>query len=347
MKRKQPKNKTRNNKPLALEPLENRLMLTSISSDFSTDPGFETNKPTHYEVSNNTLKVSSYTNSQEYATIPIDHKGESFTLEFDINITRRTSGDTNFGLFSESRKTNQKSPGDPAIYALYGGYEQGIHIFGFDSEGNFFSQQETPPRFELNTTYHNTLTYNSQEKEATLTITSNEDPNYGSDLVLKANLKNQLPPLTQLGASAVGSWSSSGRYQRSKVDNLEFKTTNQNPNNPKDINADGIISSTDLLIALNNINENRSTTLHSTTPYFLDVNGDRHNTPIDALQLINHLNNSTQNLEAESPTPSSNLKSNNPPTHNLQPTLVDKALTDEAFTNYFPTLDEEDFTYNN
>ena len=252
-------------------------------------------------------------------------------------------------VFSESRKTNQRSPGDPAIYALYGGYEQGIHIFGFDNEGTFFSQQETPPRFKLNTTYHNTLTYDSQEREATLTISSNEDSNYEPNLTIKANLKNQLPSLTQLGASAVGSWSSSGRYQRVKIDNLEFKTINQNPNNPKDVNGDGIVSPADLLVTINNLNNpnrNKSTTQNSTTPYFLDVNGDGYKTQIDALQLINYLNNPTQNPEAESQTPKDN-KDNKPSTHQFQPTLVDKALADETFTSYPSTLDEEDFTYNN
>jgi hypothetical protein len=190
-----------------------------FASDFSRDPGLKTNSTRNYVVSNGVFQARSYTNSQQYGTFPVNYQGESFNLTFDIEIHARDSGDTNFGLFSGSRATNQRPPGDPTIYAIYGGYEQGLGLRGYDANGVSF---ELPAGglagpFKLNTRYHNEISYDAATRTATLRVSSPDQAEIFSGTV---RIPAGLPPLPQLGASSVGSWSTSGRYQRATFDNL-------------------------------------------------------------------------------------------------------------------------------
>ncbi len=77
--------------------------------------------------------------------------------------------------------------------------------------------------------------------------------------------------------------------------------TLQNPENPLDVNSDGVVSPIDALQVINDLNKygardlNTSSTSRlanavSGTPSMVDVNGDGFISPIDALRVINHLN---------------------------------------------------------
>jgi hypothetical protein len=76
---------------------------------------------------------------------------------------------------------------------------------------------------------------------------------------------------------------------------LEAARPWQNPNNPYDVNGDGVVTGLDVLILINYLNKNGPHTLEpptdgSSPPPYLDVNGDNRITPLDALQTINLLN---------------------------------------------------------
>ena len=57
---------------------------TVYETDFSTDPGWETNNPARYywDVTSQTYFTDNYTNSQEWATTDLAYNGESFRLVF-------------------------------------------------------------------------------------------------------------------------------------------------------------------------------------------------------------------------------------------------------------------------
>ncbi len=314
---------------LAFEPLEARLAFSSLFYDFSTDPGIETNNPERYKVSNGALEVDTYTNSQEYATLPFDYHGEDFTLAFDIKVLDRSTGDTNIGLFSDARKTNQPSPGDPTVYIFYGGYEQSLALRGYDAKGNYFQGEGKAPSFEIGKIYHTTLSYNAGTKEVTLQVSSEEDSNYQTPYVSKALLQEQIPALSHLGVSSVGNWATSNRFQKVAIDNVFFETINKNPKEPMDVNNDGIVSPMDALVLVNALNA--GTTNPQTSPPFLDVNGDRYVTPLDLLKVINYFNRYSAEGESSKLSQKISCSVYQPSLPTLKPALVDEVLEDFSF----------------
>ena len=191
---------------------------TLFSSDFSSDPGIETNDSSRYFVSAGALEARTFTNSQQFGTFPVAYAGDSFELAFDVEIQSRTSGDANIGLFSGSRQTN--SGVDPAIYVLWGGFGQVMGIRGRDANGSDFvapAIEGDAPTFALNTVYHNVVTYNAVSRNATLDVSSPADLDFYSVTVA---IPGGLPPLPNIGVSSVGSWSQSNRQEVVRIDNL-------------------------------------------------------------------------------------------------------------------------------
>ncbi|MEO8494770.1 MAG: Ig-like domain-containing protein, partial [Planctomycetota bacterium] len=74
----------------------------------------------------------------------------------------------------------------------------------------------------------------------------------------------------------------------------------QNPTNPRDVNADGVVSPIDALLLINYLNEFGSHELTEALPGipFPDTNGDNFISPADVLVVVNHLN-SVGNSEGE------------------------------------------------
>lgn len=79
----------------------------------------------------------------------------------------------------------------------------------------------------------------------------------------------------------------------------------QNPINANDVNGDGFVSPLDALILINYLNEGNKILPDNLEdpPRFLDVNGDDHASPIDALIVINVLNDASSSGEGESGLP--------------------------------------------
>ncbi|MFN9913071.1 MAG: dockerin type I domain-containing protein, partial [Pirellulaceae bacterium] len=82
-------------------------------------------------------------------------------------------------------------------------------------------------------------------------------------------------------------------------------SAHQNPTNKYDVNADGFVSPIDALIVINFLNNVGSSTpvssLSYTPPPYRDVNGDFFISPIDVLQIINRLNRGEGEGEGPSP----------------------------------------------
>ncbi|MDZ4783161.1 MAG: dockerin type I domain-containing protein [Planctomycetia bacterium] len=82
----------------------------------------------------------------------------------------------------------------------------------------------------------------------------------------------------------------------------------RNPDNPYDVNGDGIVSGLDALIIINRLNKHGPHSLpppdegQKPPPYY-DVNGDNKLTALDALQTINVLNKQRQSLAIQSQPP--------------------------------------------
>ena len=84
-------------------------------------------------------------------------------------------------------------------------------------------------------------------------------------------------------------------------------TGHTNFDNPRDVNADGLISPVDALIVINDLNSNGARELvgAATEPPYLDVNMDGLVSPSDILIVINHLNQvaEAENAEGEADAP--------------------------------------------
>lgn len=79
----------------------------------------------------------------------------------------------------------------------------------------------------------------------------------------------------------------------------------QNPLNANDVNGDGFVSPLDALIIINFLNDGNSSLPAEVgdPPKFLDVSGDNAVSPIDALIVINFLNDASSSGEGESGAP--------------------------------------------
>ena len=213
-----------------------------FSSDFSSDPGLVTNSTSRYFIGSGMFDNYTYTNSQQYGTFDVNYSGGDFNLVFDITILDRTSGDTNIGLFSSSRKTNQSGTGDPTIYVVYGGYENGVGFQGYDANRNSFESGGLLGSLSLNTIYHNVFTYDASTKTATLKVSSPTNSNFFNKSVV---VPGGLSALPHFGVSSVGSWVTSNRRQHSQIDFVSLSGDVQD--------ATGVAVNTDLVI---NFSEN-------------------------------------------------------------------------------------------
>ena len=86
----------------------------------------------------------------------------------------------------------------------------------------------------------------------------------------------------------------------------EARPRHQNPDNPRDVNGDGIVSPIDVLILINEINRRGAGPLPRPgseggegSGIFVDVNGDGVISPIDVLVIINELNRARSDAEGE------------------------------------------------
>lgn len=89
--------------------------------------------------------------------------------------------------------------------------------------------------------------------------------------------------------------------QARRVPGGEFRV-GQNPDNPQDVDGNGLVSPVDVLLVVNRINERGSAlspVRAGVSPLFFDVNGDGQLAPQDVLVVINYLNGLMRSAAAE------------------------------------------------
>lgn len=156
-------------------------------TDFSTNPGWVTNSPSHYHWDPDTqmyyFDTEGGTNGNSY--IPIRFGGESFTLEFDVVIKdTRKNGAFRFGVTSSemdiTRGTNVLSVFEDGKYGklmFLRVIDQNNHLNEVSSLYSSYCGSQTDCTskfFELERPYHVVLNYNKDLQNANIRISDRE-----------------------------------------------------------------------------------------------------------------------------------------------------------------------------
>lgn len=211
-----------------------------INENFSTDPfsnGWETNNDSRYywDSTNRWLHTENYTNSGDFALLPIDYNGEYFSLTYDVQIRERTTGDVNVGLFGSTKSRNSPTDVEPDVYAyaMVGGYGGQIYVDARNTAQDVFnsgagSDLMTDQPLEWYTvwiSYQDAVTQDALDYMVRLTY-----PDAGDDEILLSgsfympHASGSFDALEYLGVSMVGTWVTTGRYEAANIDNITFMT---------------------------------------------------------------------------------------------------------------------------
>lgn len=196
-----------------------------IDESFDSDPfsnGWETNNPSrfYWDSSNEWLHTENYTNSGDWAMLPIDYNGESFRLSFDIQPTERTTGDVNFGLFGSTKSRNSPDS-DETLYGMVGGYGGQIYVAGFNSGQESISSGAGGNLMVAYAWHHFDIFYDASTKSIDLQVTRDGVNVLSWQTTMNYGFSSDLQ---YLGASMVGSWVISDRYEAANIDNILFST---------------------------------------------------------------------------------------------------------------------------
>lgn len=148
------------------------------SHDFSTDPNWTTNNPSHYkwDSANNTFAIHNLNGSEEYAvtTIPYD-PNKSYKLVYDIRVSRCDwAAGINVGLWDADKANNLPA----SWYVRNARIDQGSspQLLFWDSNGNGNGPNARQPApFDLNIWYRNEIVYDHPNAQMTLTVTRVSD----------------------------------------------------------------------------------------------------------------------------------------------------------------------------
>lgn len=197
-----------------------------LNEDFSTDPftrGWETNMPDRYywSFTGQYLFTDNYTNSGEWATIPVIYNGESFRLTFRVKPARNPGddGDAVVGILGPSRFTNSNTGvTEERVYVLFGGNNQ-IYIEGFDLGGQSFYSGAGSGLMSLDEWHDVVVTYDADTKQLALEVRRNTLPVLNWQTTLTDGFSSALD---FFGASMVGSWITSDRHEYACIDDVVF-----------------------------------------------------------------------------------------------------------------------------
>lgn len=154
------------------------------SSDFSKDPGFTTNNPSRYywDVTNEQYHFETEGGTNGYAFIPLEFDDDSFTLEYDINISSiEKEGAVRFGVTSTemdiSKAANILGIFENGQYGRLMGLQvidQNNHLYETYSLYSVYcgEQRDCETKlYEENVTYHVEIRYNKQLMQADIKVT--------------------------------------------------------------------------------------------------------------------------------------------------------------------------------
>ncbi len=200
-------------------------------TDFSTDPGWETNcnhfsdvdsLPIHYRwvpTYGGTLFTDNYTNSGEWATKTIHYNGESFKLQFDVMPTERDTGDVCFGLFDSARESNwsYNPPSGERMFVLVGGYSPAIYV-AVASPTVYWSS----PAYTAMETYkwhHVEIIYDATSYEIDFSVRKDGSVVHTWQATVSGGFSANID---YLGVSMKSGWVTSGRHEVAYIDNVKM-----------------------------------------------------------------------------------------------------------------------------
>jgi len=140
------------------------------SEDFSADPGWETNNASRFyrDVSSNTFYAMAVERADEYATTPINWTGNSFKIEFDIEIaSSQWASGISVGLFDSDRNDSQPD----VVDVIYGQSDDGLHVKLHAANS---TKSDGAPSYiqnvQHNVWYHNVVTWDKDTGVVTLEL---------------------------------------------------------------------------------------------------------------------------------------------------------------------------------
>lgn len=211
-------------------------------TDFSTNPGWDTNNSSryHWDSATQSFYTDNYTDSGNYATKTIDYNGESFRLKFDVKPVMQNwgYGDIDFGLFGPERKSHfYYGSSAERAFGFLGGYPWGNQM-GLEGAGTAGTQVYLAPspdqHIELNKWYHYDIQYDNLSKNVNFAVTKegSADPLFSLSGAVSGGFSGNLD---YLGASMNGDWVTSGREMVAYVDNVKMEIDVNRANPPENL----------------------------------------------------------------------------------------------------------------
>lgn len=204
------------------------------SSDFSKDPGFTTNNPSHYywDVTNQQYHFETEGGTNGYAFIPVELDYDPFTLNYDITISSiKDNGAVRFGLtgsdMDASKATNVLGIFDNGQYGMLMGLQvidQSNHKYETKSIYSSYCGHKTDcdtKQFEENVTYHVEIKYNKQLRQADIRVT--EGKAGGLTWGFYVPLGQELQSLNRLAITTKGDYLLDN-WAVGYIDNVELAT---------------------------------------------------------------------------------------------------------------------------
>lgn len=198
-------------------------VVAPYEENFDSDPGWITNNPSNYYVTEGELHGHGVNDSYEYCTVPLSSHHGDFVLEWDsFSDQCDWSSGVAFGLFGCDRRFTWWDPLDPApqyVHAVYGHNDGGYHVALWlcDDSGSVMETPEQNVGF-IDTWLHNTLTFNGSGT-VSLAVSVGTDVLANFELTGVSGFDESL---CQLGMSMVHDYAVPGQVTNLRVDDVSL-----------------------------------------------------------------------------------------------------------------------------
>ena len=203
-------------------------------TDFSTDPGWNTNNPSYYywDVQREAYHFQTEGGTNGYSFIPVEYQRGSFTLEYDLVITSiKKDGAVRFGMTSSdmdiSKGVNVFGVFD---YGQYGRLmairviDQNNHLHEKSSRYDSYCRDQpncATKQFAENTSYRVVIRYNEELTQADIKVTNTETGELLWGYFVPIN--DELYFLNRLAITTKGDYSI-GNTAEGYIDNITLST---------------------------------------------------------------------------------------------------------------------------
>ncbi|WP_321506618.1 hypothetical protein [uncultured Methanoregula sp.] len=201
-------------------------------TSYASDPHMITNSPSsdYWDAGNGRYHFSIEPSSGGYAYVPVEYKDTSFTLDYDLVLTRVDSGATFRLAFSSNEMNPEKGPVVMTEFtnAKFGQImwlqvvTPGNKIIEVNSQSGQTSYAGATVKYELNKPYHVTVSY---DKALGLVTVKVSDKQSGQELwSYFVKTTDQLNGMARLWIGAIGDYGPQNIYAQGYIDNLRITT---------------------------------------------------------------------------------------------------------------------------